>query len=101
MAKYTLTLAAITAVLSFVSSSASEPLKSRNKGPNNNNWRGYGSDPESSYSIPTAATAAPTASGVGIARGSEYLDLSTVTGYFLQDVNTTNPSTFSYVSNYQ
>jgi len=98
MAKYSLALAATTAViLSLSSSSASEPLRLRTVDNDNNHWRAYGDDPKSSYSIPTAATAAPTASGISIDKGKEYINYTTVAGYFLQDDPATNPSTFSYV----
>jgi len=53
----------------------------------------------STFSIPTASNAASTASGLNdpIAP-AEHIVYSTVGGYFLQDLNTTNSSTFDYIS---
>lgn len=51
----------------------------------------------STFSIPTAATAASTAAEITIDGGKEYIQYSTVGGYFLQDLNTTVASTFDYV----
>ncbi|KAJ9618942.1 putative phosphoglycerate mutase pmu1 [Taxawa tesnikishii (nom. ined.)] len=50
------------------------------------------------YSIPTAATANPTASAPTVDDGTEHIQYSTVSGYFLQDINTTNASTFDYTA---
>lgn len=51
----------------------------------------------STFSIPTAATAASTAAELTIDNGKEYIQYSTVEGYFLQDLNATVASTFDYV----
>lgn len=50
------------------------------------------------FSIVTAATAQSTASLPTIDDGEEYIAYSTVDGYFLQDLNTTNASTFDYTA---
>jgi len=62
-----------------------------------NDWDGYNKDAQTSFSIPTAASAAPTAAGIAIEGGNNYVNYSTVGGLFLQDLNTTDPSTFNYV----
>lgn len=49
------------------------------------------------FSIPTASNANPTASVPTVDDGMETISYSTVPGYFLQDLNTTNPSTFDFV----
>jgi len=65
-----------------------------------NDWDGYNKDAETSYSIPTAATAAPTAAGIAIEGGNKYVNYSTVGGLFLQDLPSTDPGSFSYVSRF-
>ncbi|KAF3935129.1 hypothetical protein ABW20_dc0101881 [Dactylellina cionopaga] len=50
------------------------------------------------YSEPTATSASPTASGVSVNGGKAYLTFETVSGFFLQDDPTTNPSTFDYTA---
>lgn len=49
------------------------------------------------FSIPTASTAPSTASAPTVDNGKEYIQYSVVPGYFLQDLNTTNASTFDFV----
>ena len=50
------------------------------------------------FSEATASTAAASTSGVAIHGGQGYINYSTVPGYFLQDLNSTNASTFDFVS---
>lgn len=52
----------------------------------------------STFSIPTASTANPTASGVSVKHGKAYIEYSTVPGFFLQDLNSTNQTTFDYTT---
>ena len=54
--------------------------------------------PATTFSIPTASSAPSTASLPTIDHGREYINYTTVTGFFLQDVNGTVASTFDYVS---
>jgi len=49
------------------------------------------------FSIPTASTAPSTASLPTVDKGTEYINYTNVGGYFLQDLDTTVPSTFDYV----
>lgn len=49
------------------------------------------------FSIPTTTTISPTASASVVEDARKYITYSTVGGYFLQDLNTTTPSTFDYV----
>jgi hypothetical protein len=50
------------------------------------------------YSEPTASTAPVTASLPTVDQGKEYINYTNVAGYFLQDLDSTVPSTFDYVS---
>lgn len=50
------------------------------------------------YSEPTASTAPVTASLPTVDQGKEYINYTNVVGYFLQDLDSTVPSTFDYVS---
>lgn len=50
-----------------------------------------------SFSIPTASSAPSTASFPTVDKGKDYINYTNVAGYFLQDLNTTIPSTFDYV----
>ena len=52
---------------------------------------------ETTFSIPTASTAPSTASLPTVDNGKDYINYTTVTGFFLQDINTTVASTFDYV----
>lgn len=52
----------------------------------------------STFLIPTATTANPVATGISIDGGSEYINYTTVGGFFLQDLTSTNASSFDYVS---
>lgn len=54
--------------------------------------------PATTFSEATASTAAASTSGVSIHGGQGYINFSTVPGYFLQDLNSTNASTFDFVS---
>lgn len=49
------------------------------------------------FSIPTASSAPSTASLPTVDNGKEYINYTNVGGFFLQDLNTTVPSTFDYV----
>ncbi|TIA26332.1 phosphoglycerate mutase-like protein [Aureobasidium pullulans] len=51
------------------------------------------------FSIPTASTAPSTASLPTVDKGTEYINYTNVGGYFLQDLDTTVPSTFDYTAN--
>ncbi|KAF2227459.1 histidine phosphatase superfamily [Elsinoe ampelina] len=57
-----------------------------------------GSPSKTTFSISTAATANPVASGISVDGGKAYIKYSTVEGYFLQDLNTTDPATFDYTA---
>ncbi|KAF2149393.1 phosphoglycerate mutase-like protein [Myriangium duriaei CBS 260.36] len=50
------------------------------------------------FSVPTASTANPTASGITVDHGKAYIKYTTVTGFFLQDLNTTNQTGFDYAT---
>ncbi|KAI5271177.1 phosphoglycerate mutase-like protein [Aureobasidium subglaciale] len=50
------------------------------------------------FSIPTASTAPSTASLPTVDQGTEYVNYTNVGGYFLQDLDTTVPSTFDYTA---
>ncbi|KAF4554321.1 Histidine phosphatase-like protein 11 [Elsinoe fawcettii] len=56
-----------------------------------------GGPAKTTFSISTAATANPVASGLSVDGGKSYIKYSTVEGYFLQDLNTTNQTNFDYV----
>jgi hypothetical protein len=50
------------------------------------------------FSEPTASTAPSTASLPTVNQGKEYINYTNIVGYFLQDLASTVPSTFDYVS---
>ena len=96
MAKSFVSLAAAAAFYYAAGALAAPP---GHGGESTKSWNGYGNgNGETSYSIPTAATAAPTASGVAINNGKQYINYTTVPGYFLQDDASTDASTFNYMT---
>lgn len=51
------------------------------------------------WEIPLLLTSG--ACALATATGPSYIEYSTVTGYFLQDLNSTNATTFDYVSGHK